>query len=152
MSAPADSDPVSPEPSTGEPATPERLRNVHHQAESGQFAEALAAIDKLSPTLDTAAYFHQLRGTILQRLDRHADAETEYTQALQIGSEYDIYAYTNRGETRIHLKKLPQAVQDLQKAVELDPQGKNPSAHRARAVLISIKEMTRQAEQLKRTE
>ncbi len=74
------------------------------------------------------------------------------SRALELGSDFDIYAYANRGETRIHLKKLPEAVADLQRAVELDPPGENPAAHRARALLISVKEMARQASQLKQTE
>ena len=44
------------------------------------------------PDPSLAAYWHQLRGTVLQRLQRYAEAETEYTRALDIGSDYDIYA------------------------------------------------------------
>lgn len=152
MSVSAFADQPSPAKPTGDAAAREALRAIHRQAESGQLNEALAALDQLAPEHSTAAYWHQLRGTVLQRLERYPEAEAEYTRALQKGSDLDVYAYANRGETRIHLKRLPEAVADLQRAVELDPQGQNPAAHRARALLISVAEMTRQAAQLKQTE
>ncbi len=92
-------------------------------------------------------YFHSVLGSIYQRTGDHDRAILHYESAVQL-YPHEIIWWTNLGETLLvkgnllrHAGKsdeasalLARAREALQKAMRLDPAGRNPSALRARVL------------------
>jgi tetratricopeptide (TPR) repeat protein len=51
-----------------------------------------------------------------------------------------IAPYVNRAEIYIRKMRVDDAVADLKKAIELDPEEKDPGANRARAIALGLHE------------
>lgn len=83
------------------------------------------------------SYFQIVLGSIFQRSNDLARAEQHYTRALEIDVSL-ITAYANRGETRVGLGKMKEAIEDFSKAIVLDPESADPAAMRARVMLVAI--------------
>jgi tetratricopeptide (TPR) repeat protein len=79
------------------------------------------------------AYFHNMLGAIYQQLDMKEEALEEYTSSIELDNEH-LHAYVNRAELLLQSGQFEKAVNDLQRAVELDPNGKQPAGLRARAL------------------
>lgn len=94
-------------------------------------------------------YFHSALGSALQKLERFDEAVEQYRMATDLNPN-DISALANLGEIRLQqsgalqnsgstkdaVRAFEEAVGFLKKAVELDRDNANPSAKRARALLI----------------
>ncbi|MDX1977356.1 MAG: tetratricopeptide repeat protein [Pseudanabaenaceae cyanobacterium bins.68] len=66
-------------------------------------------------------------GNAYQSLNDHAQAIADYSEALAIGSAYDRVVYGRRGISYYHLQAWQEALLDLERAVQLNPQ--NSEAH-----------------------
>jgi tetratricopeptide (TPR) repeat protein len=93
----------------------------------------LMALDPFDP------YFHLVLGSIAQQHGKLEDAEACYTRALKY-NPFSASTLANRGEVRVQCGKLESGAEDLIKAVELDPGGKEQATLRARATLLVLKE------------
>lgn len=64
------------------------------------------------------------RGVCLFRMGRFSDAETEFSNLIENPSKGAVnpYFYLYRGMARINTGKIEEAVEDLYKKVELDPE------------------------------
>ena len=58
----------------------------------------------------------------------------------------DPSVHTNLGEVFLRQKKFTEAASELQKAVDLDPEKRDPGANRARALLTALKALQDEAE------
>ena len=84
--------------------------------------------------------FHCHLGSVLLRLGNPDEALKEFDLALQFNIA-NVDAFAARGEIRLTQGNIKEAVADLGKAIELDPEGKRSSTRRARAALLSLKEV-----------
>ena len=97
----------------------------------GRLDEARVMFRGLTLMDHTVAYFHTGLGAIYQKEQKYFDALAEYTVAIELDPE-DVTAYVNRGETYYLMGLWEKPLEDLSKAIELDPKGKDPWANRAR--------------------
>lgn len=117
------------------------------QFNTGRYEEA-ERVFKVLTVLDWEnAYYHSVMGSILQREKRYGEAIAEYNQALELVPE-DITSLTNRGEIYMQHGLTDEAKVDFEKAVELDPDGEDKWANRARMLMV---EMERQSEEEEKT-
>lgn len=79
------------------------------------------------------AYFHTVLGSIYQKMDLIDAAIEEYSIAIGLDPA-NMEGYVNRGELLIQKGNFEQAASDFKSAIELDPEGSNPSVSRARAL------------------
>lgn len=93
--------------------------------EAGQLFKGLSLLD------NTIAYFHTALGAIYQKEQKYFDALAEYTVAIELDPK-DITAFVNRGETYYLMGLDEQPLEDLEAAIQLDPESKDPWANRAR--------------------
>lgn len=84
------------------------------------------------------AYFHTALGAIAQRQERLEDAEKHYTRALEI-NPFSATALANRGEVRLQLGRLVEGAEDLVRAVQEDPQGREPATRRAQSLAEAVR-------------
>ena len=98
---------------------------------SGRLKEAEILFKGLSALDHKTAYYHTALGAIYQKQENYLDALAEYTAAIEIDPE-DVTAYVNRGEIYYLLGSDDLPMQDFESAIQLDPQGKDPWANRAR--------------------
>jgi Flp pilus assembly protein TadD len=103
-------------------------------ADQGNFSDAQAILEGLSVIDPENPYLHSCLGTLYMRQNNPDDAIAELQYCLQLNSQ-DPAAATNLGELYFEQGNLELAEQYLQQAVALDPEEKNPSANRARALL-----------------
>jgi hypothetical protein len=59
------------------------------------------------------------------------------SRAIELNDK-EISAYVNRAEVLLRQHKGEAAVADLKRAIELDPKQENPTANRARAMVMGI--------------
>lgn len=88
--------------------------------------------------------FHCHLAAAHHRLGDLDEALKEYTQALQFNYA-NADALVGRGELYLHQERLPEAVNDLRKATELDPLAEKPATVRARAILLALNEAANKA-------
>ncbi len=98
---------------------------------SGRFKEAEDLFKGLCVIDHRTAYYHTALGAIYQKQQKTLDALAEYTCAIEMDPN-DITAYVNRGEIFFNCGYLDDAPKDFEKAITLDPEGKDPWANRAR--------------------
>ena len=84
--------------------------------------------------------FHCHLGSVLLRLGNPDEALKEFDSALQYNIA-NVDAFAGRGEIRLAQGEIREAVVDLRKVIELDPEAKRASTKRARAALLSLKDM-----------
>lgn len=103
----------------------------HQKAERGQLEEAKQIFKGLAVMDHRVAYFHTALGSIYQRQQHYFDALAEYTIALDL-DEKDITAWTNRGECYYQMGLEKRPLEDLERAIALDPENQNSWGKRAR--------------------
>jgi len=105
---------------------------------SGKLEEALVIYRELVAADPTDSVFRCHLGAAELRRGRAAEAEVEFAAALRF-NRANVDALSGRGEARLRLGRIGEAVEDLRAALELDPQARRPSALRARALLLSLR-------------
>lgn len=93
--------------------------------------EGLVAMDPLSSDA------HAALGALLTRTIENDLALMHLNRALELNDK-EIAAYVNRAEIKLRKQQGEAAVEDLKRAIELDPRQKNPAANRARAMVMGI--------------
>jgi len=83
------------------------------------------------------AYFHTMLGACYHELDMTDEALAQYAAAIEI-DDTALHAYVNRAEILALRGEVKEALDDLEKAVALDPDGKDPAAERARTLAAAI--------------
>lgn len=83
------------------------------------------------------SYFHTVLGSIHQRRDLKNEAIEEYTRALKV-NPYNATALANRGEIFFQQGRVLEATQDLQAAIESDPECKEPATVRCRVLAMAL--------------
>lgn len=83
------------------------------------------------------SYFHTVLGSVYQRQDRRQDAVDAYTRALRI-NPYNATALANRGEVHFHEGRILEATQDIQAALECDPDCSEPATLRCRVLAMAL--------------
>jgi len=63
---------------------------------------------------------HYNKGVVLGNLDRHVEALNAYTAAVGLDPNYT-YAFYNRAVEYAHVGKKDEMLEDLARAIELDP-------------------------------
>lgn len=84
-------------------------------------------------------------GSTLHRKGEVADAIKVYSDGLAIDGK-NATCLANRGELLIVDGKAHEGTKDLMKAIELDPEAKQPSTVRARAILATIAQKLKEKE------
>jgi tetratricopeptide (TPR) repeat protein len=93
----------------------------------GQFAAAREALTSCAAQKKSVVWIYLLRGVVLGRLQRYADAEADFALALQIlqaqPDREALYAlYNNRAVTHLGQKDHAQAQRDLEQAIAEQPE------------------------------
>lgn len=83
------------------------------------------------------SYFHTVLGSIHQRRDLKNEAIEEYSRALKV-NPYNATALANRGEIFFQQGRVLEATQDLQAAIECDPECKEPATVRCRVLAMAL--------------
>jgi tetratricopeptide (TPR) repeat protein len=83
------------------------------------------------------SYFHTVLGSIHQRRDLKNEAIEEYTRALKV-NPYNATALANRGEIFFQQGRVLEATQDIQAAIECDPDCKEPATVRCRVLAMAL--------------
>ena len=101
--------------------------------EQGRLKDAQTVFQGLVISNPYDGYFHAVLGSIYQKIGMVDGAIEEYTLALGLDPG-NVEAYVNRGELMISKGNFVQAASDFKRAIDLDPDGENPVANRARAL------------------
>jgi tetratricopeptide (TPR) repeat protein len=101
--------------------------------EQGRLKDAQTVFQGLVISNPYDGYFHAVLGSIYQKLGMVEGAIEEYTLAIGLDPA-NVEAHVNRGELLISKGNFIQAAGDFKKAIDLDPDGENPVANRARAL------------------
>lgn len=101
--------------------------------------EALVSLDPSNPYLLTSL------GCVYMQRDRDEDAADAFSAALWL-NENDITAQTFSGEIALEKGDVQAALKHFQKAVELDPHGKDPFANRARVQALLVQAIAKEVQ------
>ncbi|MBI2066644.1 MAG: tetratricopeptide repeat protein [Deltaproteobacteria bacterium] len=104
----------------------------------GRYEEAKKIFETLVAIDHANHYYHTALGGVYQKLGRYVDAVVEYTRAHRLRPK-DLCSYVNRGEIYLKHKNFRKAAEDFRAAIQLDPDGKNLWANRARSLVIALK-------------
>ncbi|QRN98299.1 tetratricopeptide repeat protein [Archangium violaceum] len=122
------------------PNTLYAIANVGYQMlQSGKLDAALVIYKGLVAASPYDSVFHCHLATVYAAQEQYEEAIQSYTQALTY-NRGNVDALAGRGEMYLRQSKILEALNDLKAAVEGDPQAKRPSAVRARAMLLGLKE------------
>jgi tetratricopeptide (TPR) repeat protein len=110
--------------------TGHRFYQQERLEEARKIFEGLSVLDNRNP------YVQGILGSIYQKQKQYDLALTRYNNSIALFPE-DINTLTNRGEVHVVLGKFQEAALDFKKAIQLDPQKKDPAANRAR-LLVSL--------------
>lgn len=105
----------------------------------GKLDQAKTVFEGLQALDPYDAYFHLVLGTITQEQGDLDRAEKLYTRSLEI-NPFSPVALAQRGEIRLGKGQFAEALADLGKSVQEDPEGNEPAARRARVLLQLMKQ------------
>jgi len=121
--------------------TPDLMKSLAEHGymlyEEGKYDRARVIFEALSAVNNADSHYQKMLGSIYQIQGKLDAAYYHYTQSLK-GSSTDINVIANRGEVLLHLKRPREAAEDLKKAIQMDPAGKNPVGRRARILLAGL--------------
>lgn len=117
--------------STTGPEMLERAMEGFQLYEEGNYEDARAIFEELAEQDPVEAYYRTALGAIYLAEDDLDPALEHFHQALQLNPK-DSAALVNRGEVNLRLGNIVEAAQDFARAVDLDPENKDPLTMRAR--------------------
>jgi tetratricopeptide (TPR) repeat protein len=96
---------------------------------NGNYPEAINILDESIRMAPDKPRGYVLKGDALVQMKKYADAETEYTKALRVSTDY-LDAYLKRGLLyEDKLNRYDQAISDFRKALELEPGRKDATVN-----------------------
>lgn len=108
----------------------------HRLYKQGRVKDAVKIFEGLAALESNYAYVQGILGSLYQKQEQYGPALVRYNNALTLFPE-DINSLTNRGEIFIKLGRFQEAAEDFKKAMQLDPERKDPASNRAR-LLVSM--------------
>lgn len=105
-----------------------RLYKQGRIQDAAKIFEGLAVLDSKNP------YVQGILGSIYQKQNQYEIALVRYNNVLAVIPD-DASSLTNRGEILLKLGRFREAAENLKRAIELDPQKKDPAANRARLLI-----------------
>ena len=109
----------------------ERAMQGFRLYEDGQFEEARAVFTDLVRMDPSEGYYQTALGAIALAEEDLDGSLTHLDEALRLNPE-DSSALVNRGEVHLRLGNILEGTRDFARAVELDPENKDPLTERAR--------------------
>ena len=113
--------------------------------EQGDYVSARLIFEELSEKDPTEAYYRTALGAIYLAEDELEFALESFNQALALNAK-DSAALVNRGEVHLRLGNIVEAAQDFARAVDLDPENKDPLTLRARLLAAAALETVEAAQ------
>jgi tetratricopeptide (TPR) repeat protein len=113
--------------------------------EQGRYEQAKVIFQGLNALDPNEGYYCTALGAIYLAEEDLEMAERCFDRALEL-NEGDIAAHVNRGEVYLRIGKILPAAKDFKRAVELDPEKKDPLAQRARVLARAALETIQAAE------
>ncbi|MBI1352767.1 MAG: tetratricopeptide repeat protein [Acidobacteria bacterium] len=105
--------------------------------EQGRNDEARILFEGLT-ALDSKSYYGYAGLGVLALVEDDVDAAVDYLRQAAERTSGDAAVYANLGEALFRQGKVEEAADAFQKAIELDPEGKDPGANRARAMMYGV--------------
>jgi len=99
--------------------------------ENGRYEDARTIFEALCALDPRESYYRTALGAVLLAMEDLEQADKLFTEAIQLNVK-EIASYVNRGEVYLRQGKIREAAQDFKKAVEMDPEGRDPLTRRAR--------------------
>ncbi len=104
--------------------------------EQGRYREAKIIFDGLAALDPTESYYRTALGAVYLAQEKFDEALAQFDISIGL-NQRDIAAYVNRGEVRLRKGQILEAAEDFKRAVDLDPDNKDPLSMRARALAAS---------------
>jgi tetratricopeptide (TPR) repeat protein len=123
----------------------------HGFLESGAHDKALTIYQGLVGASPRDSVFHGHLAAVLVRLERYEEALKHYGESLNF-NPFNVDSLAGRGELLLRMKKVPEALSDLTRAVKADTTKKRPSARRAAAMLMLLDQKLKSARAQKSAE
>jgi tetratricopeptide (TPR) repeat protein len=117
----------------------------HNLMAEGQLEGALDIFKGLVAASPYDSVFHLNLAATYTQLQRFPEAMEEYTRALQLNVA-NVDALVGRSELLLREGKVTEALQDLQLALQLDPEARRETTQRAHATLSVLQSMADEAE------
>ncbi|MDC0714726.1 tetratricopeptide repeat protein [Stigmatella sp. ncwal1] len=130
---------ANPDNGTTGPELLERAMEGFEFYEQGDYASARSIFEELCAKDPREAYYRTALGAISLAEDELDLALENFNQALALNAK-DAAALVNRGEVRLRLGDIVEAAQDFARAVDLDPENKDPLTLRARLLVAAALE------------
>jgi tetratricopeptide (TPR) repeat protein len=113
--------------------------------EQGDYESARLIFEELSEKDPAEAYYRTALGAIFLAEDELEAALENFNLALTLNPK-DSAALVNRGEVHLRLGNIVEAAQDFARAVDLDPENKDPLTMRARLLAAAALETVEAAQ------
>jgi tetratricopeptide (TPR) repeat protein len=123
----------------------ERAMEGFELYEQGDYASARAIFEELCQQDPAEAYYRTALGAIFLAEDELDPALENFNLALTLNAR-DSAALVNRGEVHLRLGNIVEAAQDFARAVDLDPENKDPLTMRARLLAAAALETVEAAQ------
>ncbi|HYO59267.1 tetratricopeptide repeat protein [Archangium sp.] len=107
--------------------------------EQGRYKEAKIIFEGLCDLDPSEAYYRTALGTVYLAEEQLEYAKNNFDLALVLNPK-SLAGLVNRGEVHLRLGDIVEAAQDFTKAVELDPENKDPLTMRARLLAAAALE------------
>ena len=114
-----------------------------HLARQGRDPDALTLLEGVHTMAPEHVYVRVALGCIYMRARRYADAIEMFSKVVHAQPD-DIVAHAYLGELYLLEGQAERALQHLRRAVELDADGRDPYANRARAIIHLVQSTIRQ--------
>jgi tetratricopeptide (TPR) repeat protein len=136
---------ANPDSGTTGPELLERAMEGFELYEQGDYFNARAIFEELCEKDPKEAYYRTALGAIYLAEDELDPALESFNQALALNAK-DSAALVNRGEVHLRLGNIVEAAQDFARAVDLDPENKDPLTMRARLLAAAALETVEAAQ------
>lgn len=107
--------------------------------EQGKYDEAAVIFQGLNALDPYESYYLTALGAVYLAQEDLEYAMKCFNQAIKLNDK-EIASYVNRGEVYLRQGKVLEAAEDFKRAVDLDPEGKDPLTHRARLLAAAALE------------
>lgn len=136
---------ANPDSGTTGPELLERAMEGFELYEQGDYESARLVFEELSEKDPAEAYYRTALGAIFLAEDELEAALENFNLALTLNAK-DSAALVNRGEVHLRLGNIVEAAQDFARAVDLDPENKDPLTMRARLLAAAALETVEAAQ------